>query len=207
MSVWDERYAGEEYLFGTEPNEFLVSQGHLLKPGMSCLAVADGEGRNGVWLAQQGLTVLSVEASAVALEKAKILARLRGVSIDFEQADLARWPWGENRFDVVAAIFIQFASPALRAQMFAGIKRCLKPGGLLLLQGYTPRQLEYKTGGPPVAENMYTEALLRDAFGDMEIAHLREHDDHIGEGVAHSGISALIDMVARKVSRAGTDKT
>ena len=198
MSMWDERYASEDYLFGTEPNEFLVSQRHLLKPGMSCLAVADGEGRNGVWLAQQGLHVLSVEASAVALEKAKKLAQQRGVAIEFEQADLAQWQWGENRFDVVAAIFIQFAPPALREQMFAGIRRCLKPGGLLLLQGYTPRQLEYKTGGPPVAENMYTEKLLHDAFGDMEIMHLREHDDHIGEGTGHSGMSALIDLVARK---------
>jgi len=198
MSAWDERYASEDYLFGTEPNEFLVSQRHLLKPGMSCLAVADGEGRNGVWLAQQGLQVLSVEASAVALEKAKKLARQRGVAIDFEQADLAHWQWGENRFDVVAAIFIQFAPPALREQMFTGIRHCLKPGGLLLLQGYTPRQLEYKTGGPPVAENMYTEALLRNGFGDMEIMHLREHDDHIGEGTGHSGMSALIDLVARK---------
>ena len=197
-SMWDERYAQEGYLFGTEPNALLVSQRHLLKPGMSCLAVADGEGRNGVWLAQQGLHVLSVEASAVALDKAKKLAQQRGVAIDFEQADLAHWQWGGNRFDVVAAIFIQFAPPALREQMFASIKRCLKPGGLLLLQGYTPRQLEYKTGGPPVAENMYTEALLRNAFGDMEILHLREHDDHIGEGTGHSGMSALIDLVARK---------
>lgn len=197
-SMWDERYASDNFLFGTEPNAFLVSQRDLLKPGMSCLAVADGEGRNGVWLAQQGLQVLSVEASAVALEKAKKLARQRGVAIDFEQADVAHWQWGENRFDAVAAIFIQFAPPALREQMFAGIKRCLKPGGLLLLQGYTPRQLEYKTGGPPTAENMYTLELLRNAFSGMEIIHLREHDDHIGEGIGHSGMSALIDLAAYK---------
>lgn len=196
--IWDERYAGEEYLFGTEPNVFLVSQRHLLQPGMSCLAVADGEGRNGVWLAEQGLRVLSVEASAVALNKAKKLAQQRGVAIEFEHADLANWQWGEDRFDAVAAIFIQFAPPELRAEMFANIKRCLKPGGLLLLQGYTPRQLEYGTGGPPVAENMYTEALLRKAFGDMEILHLLEHDDYIGEGTAHHGMSALIDLVAKK---------
>jgi len=200
MSIWDERYAQDGYLFGTEPNAFLASQRHLLKPGMSCLAVADGEGRNGVWLAQQGLQVLSVEASAVALEKAKRLARQRGVNVEFEQADLAHWRWGEDRFDVVAAIFIQFAPPALREQMFAGIKRCLKPGGLLLLQGYTPRQLEHKTGGPSQAENLYTEALLRKAFGDMEIAYLREHDDQVSEGAGHSGMSALIDLVARKIS-------
>lgn len=197
-NMWDERYASEDYLFGTEPNEFLVSQRDLLKPGMSCLAVADGEGRNGVWLAQQGLQVLSVEGSAVALEKAKKLAGQRGVAIDFEQVDVAHWQWGENRFDAVVAIFIQFAPPALRAQMFADIKRCLKPGGLLLLQGYTPRQLEYKTGGPPTAENMYTLELLHNAFGDMETLHLREHDDRIGEGSGHSGMSALIDLVARK---------
>ena len=198
MSVWDERYAGEEYLFGTEPNAFLVSQLHRLKPGMSCLAVADGEGRNGIWLAQHGLHVLSVEASAVALGKAKKLAQQRGIAIEFEQADLAHWNWGENRFDVVVAIFIQFAPPALREQMFAGIRRTLKSGGFLLLQGYTPRQLEYRTGGPSAAENLYTEALLREAFIDMEILHLREHDAHISEGTAHSGMSALIDLVARK---------
>jgi cyclopropane fatty-acyl-phospholipid synthase-like methyltransferase len=200
VNSWDERYAGEGYLFGTEPNAFLVSQRHLLQPGMNCLAVADGEGRNGVWLAQQGLHVLSVEASPVALEKAQKLARQRGVTVEFEQADLATWQWGENRFDIVAAIFIQFAPPALREQMFAGIKRCLKPGGLLLLQGYTPRQLEYKTGGPPLAENMYTEALLRKAFGDMEIMHLRDHDDQVSEGAGHSGMSALIDLVVRKIT-------
>jgi len=196
--MWNERYAQEGYFFGTEPNAFLLSQQKLLKPGMTCLAVADGEGRNGVWLAQQGLKVLSVEASVVALEKAKKLAAQRGVSVEFEQADLALWDWGKPRFDVVAAIFIQFASPALRKQMFAGIKHCLKPGGLLLLQGYTPRQLEYKTGGPPVAENMYTQELLKKEFGDMEIMHLKEHDEHVSEGTGHSGMSALIDLVARK---------
>jgi len=198
MNTWDERYAGDEYLFGIEPNAFLVSQQQILKPGMSCLALADGEGRNGVWLAQQGLQVLSVEASKVALDKAKKLAVQSGATLDFELADLEHWQWGESRFDMVAAIFIQFAPPAMRAQMFANIKRCLKPGGLLLLQGYTPRQLEYKTGGPPVAENMYTEAILRAAFDDMEWLHFAEHDKEIREGAGHSGMSALIDLVARK---------
>lgn len=197
-SVWDERYAGEEYHFGTDPNTFLVSQQSLLRPGMSCLALADGEGRNGVWLAEQGLDVLSVDSSPVALEKARQLARSRGVAAKFERVDLMQWPWEENRFDVVAAIFIQFAPPGLREQMFVHIKRCLKPGGLLLLQGYTPRQLHYRTGGPSQAENLYTETLLREAFADMETIELREHDDVISEGAGHSGMSALIDLVARK---------
>ncbi|BBI98924.1 SAM-dependent methyltransferase [Ferrigenium kumadai] len=197
-NVWNERYAGDDYHFGTEPNAFLASQHELLKPGMNCLAVADGEGRNGVWLAQQGLEVLSVDASPVALEKAKRLAEQRGMKVQFEQADLMRWEWGENRFDLVVAIFIQFAPPGMREQMFARIKLCLKPGGLLLVQGYTPRQLEYRTGGPSQVENLYTEEMLREAFADMEILQLREHDDFISEGTGHLGMSALIDLVARK---------
>lgn len=195
-NIWDERYATDGYLFGTEPNAFLLSQQSLLKPGAYCLAVADGEGRNGVWLAGQGMRVLSVDSSAVALDKARKLAQQRGVNVDFERADLLQWDWGVERFDVVVAIFIQFAGPEQRAQMFDYIKCCLKPGGLLVLQGYTPRQLDYGTGGPPLAENLYTEPMLRSAFADLKILHLCEHDDFINEGLAHHGMSALIDMVA-----------
>ncbi len=196
-NVWDERYAGDEYFFGTEPNAFLLSQSELLKRGDSCLAVADGEGRNGVWLAEQGLHVVSVESSQVAMRKAKALAQRRGVTIDFELADLLNWDWGVARFDFVVAIFIQFVTPDKRQQVFDNIKRCLKPGGYILLQGYTPRQIEYGTGGPSQVENLYTEEMLRAAFSDMDILHLRAHDDHISEGIGHHGMSSLIDMVAR----------
>lgn len=198
MSIWNQRYAGDTFFYGTEPNAFLVSQKARLRPGMRCLAVADGEGRNGVWLAEQGLEVLSVDGSHVAQAKAKSLAQQRGVAMLFEQVDLLQWDWGENEFDVVAAIFIQFVTSPERERMFAAIKRCLKPGGLLLLHGYTPRQLEYKTGGPSQAENLYTDPMLRKEFSDMEILHLREHDSVIREGAGHSGMSALIDLVARK---------
>jgi cyclopropane fatty-acyl-phospholipid synthase-like methyltransferase len=199
MSVWNERYQGDEFHFGTEPNAFLASQRERLKPGMTCLAVADGEGRNGVWLAEQGLQVLSVDSSCVAVEKARALAKQRGVQMDVELVDLAHWDWPESRFDIVAGIFIQYAPPAQRLLQFANIKRCLKPGGLLLLQGYTPRQLEYRTGGPSQVDNLYTETLLREAFADMEILQLAEHDSVIEEGAGHSGMSALIDLVVRKV--------
>lgn len=198
VSFWDERYAQPGFLFGEAPNAFLKGQAARLAPGMRALAVADGEGRNGVWLAEQGLEVHAVDASAVALAKSRALAARRGVSLHWEQADLETWAWPHAAYDVVAAIFIQFVGPAGRARQFAGIRQALKPGGLLILQGYTPRQLAYATGGPPHAENMYTEALLRDAFGDWDILHLREHDDIIDEGAGHSGLSALIDLVARK---------
>lgn len=197
-NFWDERYAVEDYLFGTEPNAFLYQQRSLLQPGDRCLAVADGEGRNGVWLAEHGLKVHAVDSSAVAMLKAKTLARERNVTLDFELADLLQWDWGERRYDVVVGIFIQFVGPEQREQMFANIKRSLKPGGLLMLQGYTPRQLEYRTGGPSQAENLYTETLLREMFADMDILHLHEHDDVLREGAGHSGMSALIDLVVRR---------
>ncbi|MFA6119959.1 MAG: class I SAM-dependent methyltransferase [Sideroxydans sp.] len=199
MSIWDERYAGDEYFYGTEPNAFLVSQQARLKPSMKCLAVADGEGRNGVWLAQPGLEGLSVDASPVAQAKAQRLAQQRGVQMRFDQVDLMTWDGGGETFDVVVAIFIQFVGPALRPQQFANLKRFIKPGGLLLLQGYTPRQLDYKTGGPSQVENLYTEIMLRESFSDMDILHLSEHDDIIREGSGHSGMSALVDVVARKL--------
>jgi len=195
---WDEVYAAPDYVFGKAPNAFLVSQQALLKPGQRALAVADGEGRNGVWLAEQGLDVLSVEYSQAAVAKAKLLAQERGVALAFEVADVLNWYWPVNAYDIVAAIFIQFASPEDRSRLFQHIKAALKPGGFLILQGYTPKQLEYKTGGPPCAENMYTPELLRAAFSDMEILHLAEHEEFIAEGSKHYGMSALIDLVARK---------
>jgi len=197
-SVWDRRYAGEEYLFGQAPNGFLAAQAPRLQRGKSALALADGEGRNGVWLAEQGLKVLSIDSSAVAQEKARRLALGRGVHIQLELVDLSTWSFPESRFDVIAAIFIQFAGPPLRAVLFQGIKRALKPNGLLFLEGYRPRQLEYRTGGPSIVENLYTEAMLREAFSDLEILELNQYDAIIEEGSGHKGMSALIDLVARK---------
>jgi SAM-dependent methyltransferase len=195
---WNTRYAGDEYLFGTSPNAFLATQRHLLMPGQRALAVADGEGRNGVWLAEQGLRVTAIDFSPIALEKAHRLAKSRGVDVTFVQADLTSWEWKDSSFDVVAAIFIQFADPKLREIIFQGIRRALVPGGLLLLQGYRPEQIEYGTGGPPHAENMYTSGMLREAFSGFEIVSLSEHDNIIQEGTGHHGMSALVDLVARK---------
>lgn len=199
VARWDARYGSAQgYLFGTRPNAFLEAQAGYLRPGMRALAVADGEGRNGVWLAEQGVQVLSVDASSVGLDKARALAASRGVAIDTELADLGTWDWGSGRFDVVAAIFIQFAGPALRAAMFAGMCRALRPGGLLFLQGYGRGQLAYATGGPSQRENLYDEPMLREAFSGLEILHLHSHDSPIAEGQGHHGMSALVDLVARK---------
>jgi cyclopropane fatty-acyl-phospholipid synthase-like methyltransferase len=197
---WSARYdaAGEEYLFGTAPNAFLQRQGARLRPSLSALSVADGEGRNSVWLAEEGLAVTAVEISPVALHKARRLAQSRRMEVEFIQADLLQWHWPSAAFDVVAAIFIQFVGPAERDILFARLKDALKPGGLLLMQGYTPKQLEYGTGGPSAVENLYTEELLRHAFGDFDLLQLRSHETSLDEGSAHRGMSAVIDLVARK---------
>jgi SAM-dependent methyltransferase len=197
-NLWDRRYAQPDYLFGVEPNAFLARQAGRLQPGWRALAVADGEGRNGVWLAQQGLSVRSIDSSAVAQDKARSLARARGVEMAVEQVDLSAWTWPRSECDLVVAIFIQFAPPALRARLFADMVRALKPGGLLLLEGYRPEQIAHGTGGPSAPENLYTEALLREAFAALEIIDLQSHDTEIHEGAGHHGLSALIDLVARR---------
>lgn len=196
--MWDERYDQPDYVFGTEPNQFLASQAELLSPGQSVLAVADGEGRNSVWLASRGLDVTAFDASSVGLDKARRLAAAKGVTVDYRLSSIEDWDWTQDRFDVVAAIFIQFAPPDLRAKIFDGIRQTLKPGGLVLMQGYRPEQVGYGTGGPPQREHMYTSDLLERAFGDFEIMSLEIHDSEISEGPGHDGMSALIDLVARK---------
>lgn len=196
--MWDQRYAGEAYLFGTSPNAFLAEAAHHLPEGGRVLAVADGEGRNGVWLAEQGFDVTSVDGSLVALDKARRLAAKRGVNLHLDHVDLLTWAWPKAAYDAVVAIFIQFAGPADQPRLLRGLAEALAPGGVLLLQGYRPEQLANGTGGPPVAENMYTEALLRETYADLDICHLRSHDTVIEEGTGHNGLSALIDLVARK---------
>ncbi|WP_094463861.1 SAM-dependent methyltransferase [Pannonibacter phragmitetus] len=202
---WDDRYRGEDYLFGREPNAFLAREAHRLEPGRRVLAVADGEGRNGVFLAGRGLRVHAIDASSVALEKSETLAREVGVGIELELADLGTWQWPIETYDYIVAIFIQFADPVLRAQLFENMKQAVRPGGLILLQGYRPEQVDLGTGGPPQRDHMYTRQFLLDAFADFEILDLEEHDTVIHEGRGHDGLSALIDLVARRPLLADAD--
>ncbi|HLK81807.1 MAG TPA: class I SAM-dependent methyltransferase [Xanthobacteraceae bacterium] len=195
---WEKRFSVPDYLFGTEPNAFLKSQAHMLPKSGTALAVADGEGRNGVWLAERGLDVLSIDWSPAALGKAQALARRRGVALRTVQTDVIRWHWPVEQFDVVAAIFIQFLTPDERRHVFAAMRNALKPGGLLLIEGYRPEQLNYKTGGPSQVENLYTRALLEAEFGGLSALQITEHDSMTSEGTGHVGMAALIDLVGRK---------
>ena len=195
---WQARYATPDYTFGKEPNEFLVRCRPLLPPRGKVLAVADGEGRNGVWLAKQGLEVTSIDFSPIAQEKARALAKDERVAITFIEADVHAWPYPAEAFDVVAEIFTQFSTPAEREPKWTGMHRALKRGGLLIVQGYTPKQLDYATGGPKQVEQLYTREMLERAFGDLADVQIVEEERELSEGAAHSGMSAIIGLTGRK---------
>ncbi|HSP28277.1 MAG TPA: class I SAM-dependent methyltransferase [Ilumatobacteraceae bacterium] len=196
--MWDERYSIDGYLFGTDPADFLVAHAALIAPASRVLAVADGEGRNSVYLAQLGHDVHAMDASSVGVAKARQLAVDRGVTVDFQVADVMTWDWTPDAYDAVVAVFIQFLSPEQRLDVFEGMQRTLRPGGRLLLHGYRPEQVALGTGGPPDPTYMYTEEFLRDTFGGMDIERLESYDTVIEEGDGHSGQSALIDLIATK---------
>lgn len=196
--MWNDIFSDAGYLYGTEPTQFLRTHQTYLQKNAMTLAVADGEGRNSVFLAERGLNVVAMDGSYIAIEKARALAMARGVNVEYIEADINHWDWTKDRYDLVVAAFIQFVGPVQRDEIFAGMKRTLKPGGVVMLHGYTPAQIALGTGGPPHAENMYTTEMLTQQFGDFEILELRAYLQEISEGVGHAGQSALIDLVARK---------
>jgi SAM-dependent methyltransferase len=195
---WEQRFAVADYAFGKEPNYFLASCKPLLPHSGKALAVADGEGRNGVWLAEQGLDVVSLDFSPSAQRKGRALAKERAVTVTFLQADVHTLDYPEAAFDVVVEIFTQFSTPAERAMKWAGMRKALKPGGLLIIQGYTPKQLQYGTGGPKELGNLYTRAMLEAAFGDLHDVTIVEKELELHEGTSHGGMSAVINLTARK---------
>jgi SAM-dependent methyltransferase len=170
----------------------------LLPRSGNAIAVADGEGRNGVWLAEQGLDVLSLDFSQAAQSKAAALAKERNVKLTLVHADVHTWAYPEAAFDVVAEIFTQFSSPKERAAKWGGMRKALKPGGLLIIQGYTPKQLQYGTGGPKEIENLYTRPMLEEAFRGFRDVSITEEELEMHEGTAHGGMSAVINLTARK---------
>jgi SAM-dependent methyltransferase len=197
-ATWNKRFENPDYIFGLEPNEFLRGHAARIPRGSHVLCVADGEGRNSVWLAHQGMRVEAFDIAEVGVAKAKKLAADANVAVEFSVADCEQWPWPVEAYDAVVAIFVQFADPAMRERLFANMIGSLKRGGVLVLQGYTPKQLEYKTGGPPFESHLYTADLLRTAFAALQIVELREYEAELSEGTQHHGRSALIGLVARK---------
>ena len=194
--MWDERYSGEDYVYGTEPNDFLASVTDGL-PGGKALCLADGEGRNGVWLAGRGLDVTAVDSSSVGLAKAERLAAKRGVEINTVHADLADYEIGPAAWDVVVSIFCHLPPP-LRRAVHAAVVAGLKPGGMFVLEAYTPAQLEYRTGGPSAVELMMTLDTLREELAGLEFIRGMELERVVREGEYHDGKGAVVQVLARK---------
>ncbi len=197
-ATWNERFAAPGYLFGTAPNVWLRERASAWPAGRRVLCVADGEGRNSVWLAAQGHQVSAFDIAEVGVAKARTLAAEQGVAVDFSVSDCDGYAWPVAACDTVVAIFVQFADPAMRSRMFERMVQCLRPGGQLLLLGYTPQQLVYKTGGPGVLSHLYTAEMLREVFGGngLRIDELQEFEDVLAEGPGHDGRSALVGLVA-----------
>ena len=197
---WNTRFDKPEFIFGKEPNEYLAEQSEQhLKPGNTVLCIADGEGRNGVWLAKQGMQVTGFDVSDIALAKAKHFAEENQVSINYSLSDVDGYDWQPHKYDAVVGIFIQFADPEMRTRIFQQVQQTLKPGGIFILQGYTPQQLQYKTGGPSLIEHLYTEELIRDLSSGFEILDLRCYEKELSEGPRHTGMSALLGLVSKKL--------
>lgn len=200
-ALWDERFTGEQYVYGIEPNVFLTEQAHRLTPGSRVLVPGDGEGRNGVWLAGQAMNVRSVDVSAVGLAKAETLAARRGVGIETECADLASWAWPVAEVDAVVSLFLHLPT-VLRPRIHAKMAGALRPGGIVILEAFRPAQLAYASGGPKDLDLLYTAEQLRSDFQAMEILLIEEALITLDEGELHRGPAATVRLVARKTESA-----
>lgn len=196
--MWDERYDTDEYAYGTKANDFLRSNIESMPKG-SILSLAEGEGRNAVFLAQQGYEVTAVDSSMVGINKAKKLAQKQGVEIEFIHADLAEFEIGKNQWDGIISIFCPLP-PALRKQIHESVQLGLNPNGIYLLEAYRPEQLQYGTGGGDSAELMQNSASLSSELKGLTFEHLLELERQVIEGVYHTGMAAVVQAIAKKES-------
>jgi cyclopropane fatty-acyl-phospholipid synthase-like methyltransferase len=197
VEFWEQRYAESGHAYGTAPNVYLTTHAAMFKPGQRVLVIGDGEGRNGVWLAQQRLDVTSVDYSATGLRKAQALARERQVSLTTHCVDLTQWDWPQREFDFVVIIYVHF-SPEVRARMHQAALQALKPGGQIILEAFTFEQLEHESGGPPVREMLYDASLLKEDFYQGEILELTECRAVLDEGKYHVGEAAIVRARIRR---------
>ncbi|MBD3763573.1 MAG: class I SAM-dependent methyltransferase [Rhodobacterales bacterium] len=200
--MWDERFAGPGYYYGTDPAEFVERWGSLIPAGSRVLCLADGEGRNSVFLARLGHRVTAMDGSAVAIAKARALDARAGVTVERVQADLFAWDWAPEAYDAVVSVSLQFAPPPMRDLLHRGVAQTPVPGGLAMFHGFARRQPAYNTGGPRAVENLYDLPLLLGDFAGWQVPHAADEDRLLREGTGHRGLAALVDFIAVK-PRAG----
>lgn len=193
--MWNERYTVDEYIYGTEPNSFLAEHAEMLSGPV--LSLAEGEGRNAVFLASLGLKVRGVDGSDVGLAKAQALARLKGVEIQTEVVDLGMYEPEANHFGSVVSISAHLPS-VVREKLYPLVVRCLRPGGLILLEAYSENQLARDTGGPKDSDMLMTRAKIEREFPNCEPILLRELEREVCEGTYHTGVASVVQFIGRK---------
>lgn len=193
--MWDQRYDTEEFMYGTEPNAFLAEQAHRLDGPV--LSVAEGEGRNAVYLASLGLDVLGVDASSVGLAKARRLAEARGVTIRTEVADLTRYEPPAQTFGAAVAIFAHLPGEE-RRRLHRLLEQALKPGGLIILEGYSRNQLKHGTGGPGNPDMLFSSTAIESDFPGCEVLLCREIEREVIEGKLHTGMASVVQFIGKK---------
>ncbi|MDE3185221.1 MAG: methyltransferase domain-containing protein [Bacteroidota bacterium] len=193
---WNDRYAAEEFVYGKEPNEFFKSELSNLQPG-KLLLPCEGEGRNAVFAARQKWKVDAFDQSEKGKEKCLALANQYKVTVNYTIADALEIEMGENKYDMIALIFAHFPS-AIRKQFHQKCINALKPGGLLLLEAFNPLQLNNESGGPKDPDMLYTTAILRDDFGNLNFKYLQELKVNLSEGKHHEGKADVIRLLATK---------
>jgi SAM-dependent methyltransferase len=194
---WDKLYAIDRYVYGTSPNRYLQEQAFRLRSGMKALAIGDGEGRNGTWLASQGLKVVSIDLSPVGIEKARKLAHERNVSLTLECCNLLEWTWPLEEFDLVAAIYLQLCESE-RLIVHGKVIQCLKKNGLLVLEAFQQRHQACGRWAKQVVDTYYSAAILEHDFRDLEIIELLEQRVSIREGFMHRGEAEVVRLIAQK---------
>jgi SAM-dependent methyltransferase len=193
---WNERYRGAEYFYGTEPNDFIRAEAHRIPPG-PVLCLAEGEGRNAVFLAGLGHPTTAIDMSREGLRKAKELAARRGVSIEVVHADLANYELPSETYSGIVAVFAHVPTH-VRRRLHAAVPRALVPGGVFLLEAYRPEQLAFGTGGPREAAVLMTKSELEEDLRGLELLVSRDVEREINEGPMHRGMSATVQIAARR---------
>ena len=194
--MWDERYNTEDYAYGITPNKFLEENYGSLPKG-KILSLAEGEGRNAVFLAKQGYAVTAIDSSSVGLEKAKKLAEKNHVIIECIHADLEEYDIGKNKWDGIVSIFCPLSSLA-REKLHKKIMAGLKKKGVFLLEAYTPEQLKHGTGGGNSEDMMTSKISLINELKNLEFNHLLELEREVIEGAYHTGVGAVVQAIATK---------
>ncbi len=192
---WDDRYSDNEFIYGTEPNAFLVE--HSSKLVSPILSLAEGEGRNAVYLATLGFQVHCVDGSAVGLAKARRLANAKGVDINTECADLASYQPAANRYQSVISISAHLPS-VIRCRLYPMLERCLQPNGILLLEAYSVNQLSRNTGGPKDVDMLMTVSKIEREFPNLEPILLHEIEREVCEGKHHTGLASVVQFIGKK---------